>query len=120
MNAHNNSPGHSEQIEQVFGKNGVSNMFQQMMPAVNAAIAKNPSLKGLSPSQLYSKVVAPWLKSKGATISASSKDVKGNPEGQNLIDAVTGVLGAWQNHSINSKTPMGIAGQSLNIPVYGG
>ena len=30
MNAHDSSPGHSEPIQQVFGKNGVSNMFQQM------------------------------------------------------------------------------------------
>jgi hypothetical protein len=120
MNAHDNAPGHSEQIEQVFGKNGVGNMFQQMMPAVNAAVAKNPALKSLNATQMYNQVVAPWLKSKGATISASTKDVKGNPEGQNLIDAVTGMLGGWMNGSVNSKSSLGIAGQAMNIPIYGG
>jgi hypothetical protein len=120
MNAHDSSPGHSEAIQQVFGKNGVNNMFQQMMPAINQAIAKNPSLKNLSASDMYSKVVAPWLKSKGATISASTKDVKGNPEGQNLIDAMTGIIGGWMNGSVNSRSSLGIAGQSMNIPIYGG
>jgi hypothetical protein len=120
MNAHDSSPGHSEPIQQVFGKNGVSNMFQQMMPAINSAVAKNPALKGASASTLYSKVVVPWLKSKGATINPAQRDVKGNPEGQNLIDAVTGVIGAWQSHAVTSKTSLGIAGQSMNIPLYGG
>lgn len=120
MNAHDNSPGHSEPIQQVFGKNGVGNMFQQMMPAINQAVTKNPKLASLSPSQMYSQVVVPWLKSKGATISASARDVKGNPEGQNLIDSITNVIGDWQTGKINSKTALGVAGQSMNIPIYVG
>ena len=120
MNAHDQSVGHAEPIQLVFGKNGVSNMFQQMLPAINAAVAKNPSLKNLSPDQMYAKVVAPWLKSKGATINPSAKDVKGNSEGQNLIDSITNVVGDWMTGSINSKTALGVAGQSMNIPIYGG
>jgi hypothetical protein len=120
MNAHDSSVGHSEPIQQVFGKNGVSNMFQQMMPAINSAVAKNPSLKNLNATQMYSQIVMPWLKSKGATINAAQRDVKGNPEGQNLIDAITSVIGDWQTGKINSKTALGVAGQSMNIPIYGG
>lgn len=120
MNAHDNSAGHSEQIEQVFGKNGVSNMVGQMLPAINKALAKDPSLRNLSPQDLYTKVAAPWLKSKGATINPNTRDVKGNPEGQNLIDAVTGFIGAWQGGMVNSKTSLGVGGQTINIPTYGG
>jgi hypothetical protein len=118
MNAHDNSPGHSEQIEQVFGKNGVSNMMGQMLPAVNAALLKNPQMRYLPPASLYSQVVVPWLKSKGATINPNTHDVKGNPEGQNLIDAITGFLGAWQGGMVNSQTPIGSGGQTMSIPSY--
>jgi hypothetical protein len=120
MNAHDSSAGHSEPIQQVFGKNGVGNMFQQMMPAINAAVSKNPSYKNLSPADMYSKVVAPWLKSKGASIDPNSKDVKGNDEGKNVIDSITNVIGDWMTGSVNSKTALGVAGQSMNIPIYGG
>jgi hypothetical protein len=120
MNAHDNTPGHSEQIQQVFGKNGVGNMMGQMLPAINSAIAKNPALGRLGPQDLYNQVVAPWLKSKGATIDPKAVDVRNNPEGQNLIDAITGFISAWQIGAVNSSTPIGVAGQKMtNMPVYG-
>jgi hypothetical protein len=118
MNAHDSSPGHSEQIQQVFGKNGVSNMMGQMLPAINQAIAQNPSLKNASPQQLYSQVVAPWLQSKGATINPNTRDVKGNPEGQNLIDAITTFIGDWQSGKATSSTRLGINGETLNMPKF--
>jgi hypothetical protein len=120
MNAHDTSAGHSETIQNVFGKNGVSNMFQQMMPQINSAIAKNPALGKLSPSQLYSQVVTPWLNSKGASIGTGSKDVKGNKEGGNLQDSIIASIGQWQSGSFTSKTPVGAKGQTINIPLYGG
>ena len=120
MNAHTNSGTNSEQIQQVFGKNGVSNLVGQMMPAINSAIQKNPSYAKMSPQQLYTQVVTPWLKSKGATISGNSTDVKGNTEGQNLIDSITNVIGQWQSGAFTSKTPVGVGGQTINIPVYAG
>jgi hypothetical protein len=96
-------------------------MMGQMMPAINAAIAKNPSLKSASPQDLYAQVVAPWLKSKGATINAGQRDVKGNPEGQNLIDAITGFIGDWQSGSINNTTKLGNGGETLsNMQMFGG
>jgi len=118
MNAHDNSPGHSEQIEQVFGKNGVNNLMTQMTTNINAAIAKNPQLQFASPSTLYSSVVTPWLKSKGVTISPSSVDKNGNNEGAGLGDAITNMIGDWQSGSWTSSTPVGVAGQTINIPAY--
>jgi hypothetical protein len=121
MNAHDNSPGHSEAIEQVWGKNNSAGFISDMTTQINSAIAKNPSLKGLSASQMYSQVVAPWLKTKGATINAGTKDVKGNPEGQNLIDAVTNIIGQWQSGQLTSSTKVGVGGQTIaGIQAYGG
>jgi hypothetical protein len=119
MNAHDNSPGHSEQIEQVFGRNGVNTMMSQMLPAINQAISQNPSLKNATPQQIYSQVVAPWLKSKGATIDPNTKDVRGNPEGQNLIDAITAFIGDWQSGKATSSSRLGINGETLNMPKFG-
>ncbi len=119
MNAANNSAGHSEAIEQIFGKNGVNNMLGEMMPTINAAIAKNPALKNASAADLYSQVVAPWLKSKGATINPNQRDVKGNPEGQNLIDALTQTINLWQNGQFTSSSQVGNGGETVNIPAYG-
>jgi hypothetical protein len=64
-------------------------------------------------------VVAPWLKSKGATIDPATKDVKGNPEGQNLIDAITGFVGAWQAGAVNSSSLLGNGGEKMTMPIYG-
>jgi hypothetical protein len=119
MNAHDSSPGHSEQIQQVFGKNGVSNMMGQMLPAINTAIKKDPSLSKLSPQGLYDQVVAPWLKSKGASISPTTRDVHGNPEGQNLIDAITGFVGAWQTGAVHGTPVLGAGGETMTLPLYG-
>lgn len=118
MNAHNSDS--SEAIQQAFGKNGVANMFGQMMPAINNAISKNPAYAKMNAQQLYTNVVAPWLKGKGASINTSSKDVKGNTEGSNLQDSIIATIGQWQSGAFNSKTPVGVKGQTINIPTYGG
>ena len=118
MNAHDNSPVHSEAIEQVFGKNGVNNMLGQMMPAINQAIASGKVAANATPQQIYSQVVAPWLQSKGASVNPNQKDVHGNPEGQNLIDAITNTIGQWQSGQLTSQSNVGVGGQTLNIPAF--
>lgn len=120
MNAHNNSPGHSEGIEQVFGKNGINNLVGGMMPQINMALASGQISRSATPAQIYSQVVAPWLQSKGASINPNTVDVHGNNEGQNIIDSLQNLIGAWQQGSFTNKSKVGVAGQTVNIPAFGG
>jgi len=121
MDAKNNSAGHSEQIEQVFGRMGESNMMSQMTTQINAQIKAGKIAKNANPQQIYNQVVVPWLKSKGATIDPNSKTSKGAKEGQALIGDIQSLIGAWQKGALTSKTKVGIKGQTIaGLAAYGG
>ena len=120
MQAGDNAPGHSEQIQQVFGTNGETNMLNSTLNEVNAAITAGKIQANATPQQIYSQVVAPWLTSKGATINPNSVNVSGQNEGQLLQGVVTSLIGSWQSGTLKNGTTVGIAGQAATgIPVYG-
>jgi hypothetical protein len=105
MDAKNNSPGHSEQIEQVFGRMGEANMMNQMTTMLNGAIKSGQIKPGESMSQQWSQTIAPWLKSKGATIDPNQKDSKGNAEGQNLIYDIQDLAGEYETTGAKPWAP---------------
>jgi hypothetical protein len=120
MSAHTNSPGHSEPIQQVFGTNGENNMMSQMAGTINSAIKKGTIKADASPQDIYNSVVAPWLKSKGAAIDPNRKASNGANEGKNLIDTVTALIGQYQSGALQNGSQVGIKGQKISLPAYGG
>jgi hypothetical protein len=120
MDAKNNTTGHSQPIEQVFGREGEQNMMDQMTKQINSAISSGQISKTATPQQIYDQVVAPWLTSKGAAINPNSVDSSGNNEGNQLIQSIVGLIGSWQNGSLTSSTKVGVSGQPIaGLAAYG-
>lgn len=114
MDAKDNSPGHSEPIEQVFGRMGEGKLMVQMTNQINSAIKANPSLKNASASQLYSQVVAPWLSSKRASINPDQKTSSGAPEGKALPLVLTQLINLWKSGQLTSQSKVGVSGQTIS------
>lgn len=115
MDAKNNSPGHSTNLELHFGRMGEGSLMDQMAQQVNQAVAANPSLKNDSASQLYSSVVQPWLQKSGAYVNPNDiVSSNGTRAGSSVNNMLTGLLGDWMSGSINAQTPMGINGQTIS------
>ena len=114
MDAKNNTAGHSEPIEQVFGRMQEGPMVQQMTQQINNAITSGQVSKTATPDQIYSQVVQPWLNSKGATIDASTS------EGADVMGSLEGLIGSWQGGQLTASTPIGVSGQTLaGLQAYG-
>jgi hypothetical protein len=121
MSAHDQSPGHAEPIQLVWGKDNSSGFIRDMTSQINSAIKSNPAIAQMSASQIYNQVVAPWLQSKGAAINPNQKGYGGSDEGKNLIDAVTNIIGQWQSGALTSSTQVGVAGQTISgLQAYAG
>lgn len=138
MDAKNDTAGHSQPIEQVFGRMGESNLTNSMFDQINSAIgsgAFTPTADGGisvktgggtvtynandAPTYIYNNVVAPWLQSQGAGISSSSTDLNGNNQGNQLISSLQSLIGAWQTGGLTSSTPIGVSGQAdSSLPTY--
>ena len=114
MDAKNNSPGHSTNLELHFGRAGEQRLMDQMTQQVNQALSANPSLKGDSASQLYSSVVEPWLQKSGAYIPSNAiVSSNGTMAGNTVNSLLTNLLGDWMNGSITPQSKLGIAGQTI-------
>ena len=114
MDAKNNSPGHSTNLELHFGRAGEQSLMDQMTQQVNQALSANPSLKGDSASQLYSSVVEPWLQKSGAYIPSNAiVSSNGTMAGNTVNSLLTNLLGDWMNGSITPQSKLGIAGQTI-------
>jgi hypothetical protein len=120
MSAHDQSPGHAEPIQLVWGKDNVNGFVTDMTSYIDSQIQSGKLAPNTPPQQIYQQVVAPWLASKGASINPNQYDVQGNPEGQNLIDAVTQVIGLYQMGALTAQTPVGAQGQTISgLVAYG-
>lgn len=118
MDAHNNSPGHSQPIEQVFGREGEGNLMDQLTGYLNQQYQAGKIPTGDSITNQWSQIVAPWLASKNASI-ANQNTSSGQPEGPALTSDLQGLLQAWEQGLFNSSTPMGISGQTIQgLPAY--
>lgn len=112
MDARDNTPGHSQPIEQVFGRMGEQNLMDQMTSQINSAIASGQIAKNATPDQIYQQIVTPWLSSKGASI-ANNNTSTGQQEGPALQADLTQLISQWQNGSLNTYTPVGVDGQTI-------
>ena len=97
-----------------FGRMGETNVLNGMTSQINQAISSGKATKNMSPQQLYSQVVEPWLNSKGATITPETG-------GLQLQAVLQSLIGSWQNGSLTSSTPLDSGGQTNSkLPTYGG
>ncbi len=119
MNGNSSAAGHSSNLQVAFGKNNVAGFTSQMTQTVNAALKGGKLPPNATPEQIYQQVVQPWLNSKsgGAT---SGNDIKGNSVSSAEAAAITAMIGQWQSGQLSSTTPVGVKGQTINIPQYGG
>jgi hypothetical protein len=122
MDAKNNSPGHSTNLELVFGRMGEGKLMSQMAQQINSAVASGQIAPTASASDIYSQVVTPWLKQIGAYVPQDAIVSSSGQRNNGSIDAVlTGLIGSWQSGLLNAGTPVGIDGQVINgLPSYSG
>ena len=124
MDAKNNTVGHSPPIEQVFGRMGEQNMMVQMTQQINSAVKSGQIQPNASASDIYSKIVAPWLQSKGAAIDPNNPEYitsSGSNYASSLQGAIMNLIQGWQSGTINGSTPLGVNGQPIaGLPTFGG
>lgn len=117
FDAKNNTSGHSEPVEQVFGRMQEGPFLASLATQVNSAITSGKVPANATPQQLYSSVILPYINSKGATINTAP-----GSEGVALTTAITNLIGQWQSGALTGSTPIGISGQTMGntLPVYAG
>lgn len=113
MDAKNNSPGHSQPIEQVFGRMGEANLVSQMTQQINRQLAAGAITNTSSVNDIYNKVVAPWLASKGASINMNERTSSGQAEGPALVQSLKSLIGAYASGALTSQTAVGAQGQTI-------
>jgi len=120
MDAKDNSPGHSQPIEQVFGRGGEGNLMDQLTGFINQQYKSGKLKPGESIQDQWTQAVAPWLASKNASI-ANQNTAKGTPEGPALTADIQGLLQDWENGSFNAQTPMGLDYETISgLPTFAG
>jgi hypothetical protein len=119
MDGHNSSAGHESDLQAAFGKNNVAGFTTQMTETVNSAISSGKISRNATPQQIYTSVVQPWLASKSGGAKSGS-DVKGNSVSAAEQASIMGVISQWQDGVFTSASKVGVKGQSINIPSYGG
>lgn len=112
MDARNNSPGHSQPIEQVFGRMGEQNLMDQLTSYVNQAYGSKKITPGESIQQQWNTVINPWLQSKGAGV-ANNNTIKGTPEGNALTGDLQSLLNSWETGALTPQSQVGVNGQTI-------
>lgn len=117
FDAKNNTPGHSEPVEQVFGRMQEGPFLSDLMTQVNAAITSGKLPPNATAAQAYSSVILPYINSKGATISTTP-----GSEGIALTTSITNLIGQWMSGQLTGSTAIGISGQTMGsqAPAYVG
>lgn len=113
MDAKNNSPGHSQPIEQVFGRMGEANLVSQMTQQINSQLAAGTITKNSSVNDIYNNVVAPWLASKGASINMNERTSSGQAEGPALVQSLKSLIGAYASGALTAQSQVGAQGQTI-------
>jgi hypothetical protein len=117
MSAETNTAGHSSGLEQAFGRNNVSGFVTQMATQVNDALRAGKIKASSDPAQVYSSIVAPWLKTKGASIGGNT--AQGQNTAASTQGMITSLIGNYLNGSFNAKSAVGSGGQSIPVPALG-
>lgn len=119
MNGHISEVGHESDLQGAFGKNNVAGFTTQMTQQVNSAIKSGTIARNATPGQIFSSVVQPWLASKAGGAKSGS-DIKGNAVSAAEQASITGLINQWQSGGFTASSKVGVDGQSINIPSYGG
>ncbi|MDE1919031.1 MAG: hypothetical protein KGH96_23570, partial [Sphingomonadales bacterium] len=114
MDAKNNSPGHSEPIEQVYGREGEQNLMDAMTNYANQQYQAGNIKPSESVAEQWTNTIYPWLQSQGASINPNQRTSSGSPEGSALISDLQGLLGDWESGAINPQSQLGINGQPIS------
>lgn len=121
MDAKNNSPGHSEPIEQVFGRMGEQNLMDQLTGFINRDVSSGKITPGESVQQQWNSQIYPWLAHQGATINPNQMTSQGTPEGSALIGDLQSLIGSYENGALNPSSMVGMNGQTIgNLPWFVG
>lgn len=112
MDAKNNSPGHSQPIEQVFGRMGEQNLMDQLTGEVNSAYKSGAIKPGESIQDQWTKTINPWLQSKGAGI-ANQNTSGGQAEGTALTGDLQTLMGQWESGMLTPQSQVGSGGQTI-------
>jgi hypothetical protein len=112
MDAKDNSPGHSQPIEQVFGRMGEGNLMDQLTGYLNQQYRAGKITQGEGIANQWNNVINPWLQSKGAGI-ANQNTASGTPEAPALTADLQGLVQDWETGAINSSSQLGVGGQNI-------
>lgn len=123
MDAKNNSPGSSEQLEQLYGRAGEGKFLTDMGNQINSAYGSGQIKPGESASDIYSGVISPWLAGKGVTIGQAGAlgQTSGRPgmiagtnqqEGTAMQGDITDLIGDYTSGNLTNQSRIGIAGQT--------
>jgi hypothetical protein len=118
FDAKNNSPGHSQALEQTFGRMQEGTFLTSMATQINQAVSSGKIAANATPGQVYASVVQPWINSvtNGAGIQGPE-----NGEGGVLTGAVQNLIGAYMGGTLTSSTAIGAQGQAATtLPAYAG
>lgn len=118
FDAKNNTPGHSQPIEQTFGRMQEGAFLDDIAGQINSGYTSGTVKPGESASDIYSSVVSPWISSQtgGQGILGPS-----NGEGGILTGALQDLVGAYTSGNLTNTTPIGISGQQdSSLPSFAG
>jgi hypothetical protein len=118
FDAKNNSPGHSQPIEQTFGRTDEGPFLNDIANQINSDYASGAITPGESASQIYSSEIDPWI-----TSQTGGQGILGPQSGEGGIISgdIQNLIGDYTNGSLTSTTPIGISGQEdTTLPAYAG
>src|SRR6266853_1396452 len=114
MDAKNNTPGHSEPIEQVFGRMGENNLMTALTGQLNQDLKSGTITPGESIAEQWNQQIYPWLASKGATIDPNAKTSTGANEGQALVGDLQSLMSSWEKGNLTAYSQVGVNGQTIS------
>jgi hypothetical protein len=104
-----------------FGRMGENQFMDAMAQKINQAASSGAILKTDSPSQIYSKVVEPWINSMSPNGWQPTSTIQGVPEKAAIGNLLTSLIGDYTSGQLNAQTAAGISGQTIpNLPAYQG
>lgn len=118
FDAKNNTPGHSQPIEQTFGRMQEGTFLNDIADQINSGYTSGKVKPGESASDIYSGVVDPWI-----TSQTGGQGILGpqNGEGGVLTGAIQNLIGDYTSGGLTGTTPIGVSGQTdSSLPAFAG
>lgn len=118
FDAKNNTAGHSQPIEQTFGRMQEGTFLDDIAGQLNSDYTSGAITPGESASQIYSSEISPWISSK-----TGGQGILGPQSGEGGIISgdIQNLIGDYTNGSLTSSTPLGVTGQQdSSLPAFAG